>query len=234
MSIPAAVLTSLPPLLLLLLAAAAVADQQLHWEPVQDVKTPSRSHGRHNLTKRQVGKSHRGTFTSPHKAIVRRLVYFVHERKSLKETQNPSHSSRSLDPDSLRMPQATITAGRSSLPTIVRLFSPTDGPAHAHANMPLRFGRGDAGDAGGDEQHSPNLPQRFGRSRRRRLLLRLCRGCVRLKGALSVRVLRSLAQHQLPVDGAGIQSANQQRTEGLDSATTGMGTLGGLLVDQTL
>ncbi|XP_075900235.1 pro-FMRFamide-related neuropeptide VF isoform X2 [Nelusetta ayraudi] len=210
MSIPAAVLTSLPPLLLLLLAAAAVADQQLHWEPVQDVKTPSRSHGRHNLTKRQVGKSHRGTFTSP------------------------SHSSRSLDPDSLRMPQATITAGRSSLPTIVRLFSPTDGPAHAHANMPLRFGRGDAGDAGGDEQHSPNLPQRFGRSRRRRLLLRLCRGCVRLKGALSVRVLRSLAQHQLPVDGAGIQSANQQRTEGLDSATTGMGTLGGLLVDQTL
>lgn len=120
------------------------------------------------------------------------------------------------------MQQATPTNGRSSLPTIVRLFSPTDLPLiHPHVNMPLRFGRGDV--EGGDEKHSPNLPQRFGRSRFRRLLLRLSSDCVRLKGSLSLRVLRSLDENQFAInndaaagaacrDSAGMQSSNQQRS----------------------
>lgn len=87
--------------------------------------------------------------------------------------QIKSSSRRSLDLESLRI-QVTPTASRSSLPTIVRLYPPTDKPLHMHANIPLRFGRG--GVAGEDQ--TPNLPQRFGRSWK---VLQLCTECLRLQ-----------------------------------------------------
>lgn len=87
--------------------------------------------------------------------------------------QTKSSSRRSLGLDTLRM-QVAPTASRSSLPTIVRLYPPTDKPLHVHANMPLRFGRGSV--AGEDQ--TPNLPQRFGRSWK---VLQLCTECLRLR-----------------------------------------------------
>lgn len=70
---------------------------------------------------------------------------------------------RILDSESFNV-YVTPTAGKISLPTIIKLFPPTTKPLHKHPNMPMRFGR--QSDAGGDRSMTAtsHLPQRFGRS----------------------------------------------------------------------
>lgn len=75
--------------------------------------------------------------------------------------QVKSKSHRSLDLESFKI-QVTPTTSKVSLPTIVRLFSPTVRPLHKHINMPMRFGRNSV--PNDDQNSTPNMPQRFGRS----------------------------------------------------------------------
>lgn len=79
---------------------------------------------------------------------------------SLKSNEN---LPRSLEMEDSTLSITSTSSGRASSPTILRLHPFLAKPAHAHANLPLHFGR--------DSRHmqqmpksSINLPQRFGRS----------------------------------------------------------------------
>lgn len=85
--------------------------------------------------------------------------------------QVKSKSHRSLDLESLKI-QVTPTTSKVSLPTIVRLFPPTIKPLPKHINMPMRFGRDSV--PNDDQNSTPNMPQRFGRSWK---VIRLCAEC---------------------------------------------------------
>lgn len=77
--------------------------------------------------------------------------------------QIKSNIHRSLDLESFKI-QVTPNSSKVSRPTIIKLYPPTAKPLHMHANMPMRFGRGNIP---GDDQtpnSTPNMPQRFGRS----------------------------------------------------------------------
>ncbi|GAA6085626.1 pro-FMRFamide-related neuropeptide VF [Tachysurus ichikawai] len=69
---------------------------------------------------------------------------------------------RSLEMEDAVLSMAPTSSGRINSPTILRLHPLLAKPAHAHANLPLRFGRDS------HMQRMPkssiNLPQRFGRS----------------------------------------------------------------------
>ncbi|KAK2921239.1 hypothetical protein Q8A73_000724 [Channa argus] len=86
---------------------------------------------------------------------------------------------RSLDLESFNL-HVTPTASKISLPTIIKLYPPTAKPFHLHANMPMRFGRwSDPGDDRAPNS-TPNMPQRFGRSR---AVTRTCAKCPEVREA---------------------------------------------------
>ncbi|KAM3596976.1 uncharacterized protein V6R79_023791 [Siganus canaliculatus] len=70
---------------------------------------------------------------------------------------------RSLDVESFRKPEIS-TMSKISLPIMIKLHPPTARPFRLHANMPMRFGRGDFLDDDKAPETTPNMPQRFGRS----------------------------------------------------------------------
>ncbi|XP_035039635.1 pro-FMRFamide-related neuropeptide VF [Hippoglossus stenolepis] len=77
--------------------------------------------------------------------------------------QTKGEIRKSLDLESFHM-RVTPATSKISLPTIIKLHPPAAKPVHMHANMPLRFGR--QIDPDDDKApNSPNMPQRFGRSR---------------------------------------------------------------------
>ncbi|XP_027013316.1 pro-FMRFamide-related neuropeptide VF [Tachysurus fulvidraco] len=69
---------------------------------------------------------------------------------------------RSLEMEDAVLSMSATSSGRINSPTILRLHPLLAKPAHAHGNLPLRFGRDS------NMQRMPkssiNLPQRFGRS----------------------------------------------------------------------
>ncbi|KAM7384044.1 hypothetical protein PAMA_011408 [Pampus argenteus] len=87
--------------------------------------------------------------------------------------QTKSEYRRSLDLESFNM-HVSPTTSKISLPTIIKLYPPTDKPLHMHANMPMRFGR--ESDPSDDKSPNapPNMPQRFGRSWE---VIRMCAEC---------------------------------------------------------
>uniref|UniRef100_A0AAT9UTY7 LPXRFamide peptide n=1 Tax=Channa punctata TaxID=304456 RepID=A0AAT9UTY7_CHAPF len=88
---------------------------------------------------------------------------------------------RSLDLESFNL-HVTPTTSKISLPTIIKLYPPTAKPLHLHANMPMRFGRwSDPGDDRAPNS-TPNMPQRFGRSRVS-ALTRTCSTCPEVREA---------------------------------------------------
>ncbi|XP_076005855.1 pro-FMRFamide-related neuropeptide VF [Genypterus blacodes] len=103
-------------------------------------------------------------------------------REQLHE-QKKSKIRRILDTESFNI-YVMPTAGRISLPTIIKLHPPTIKPLHKHPNMPMRFGRQMEG--GGDRLPSStvNLPQRFGRSR---TVVPKCTGCQNAPPQMSQR-----------------------------------------------
>ncbi|CAN9503845.1 unnamed protein product [Ophioblennius macclurei] len=124
--------------------------------------------------------------------------------------QMKTESRKSLGIDHYKI-LVSPTASRFSLPSIIKLYPPTAEPLHMHANMPLRFGRdGSTGDE--DKPNlTPNLPQRFGRSRE---VLRVCEKCRRVRQVTNPvlpqrfgrnipnwSLLRALASEQLSTTG---------------------------------
>ncbi|GLD57876.1 uncharacterized protein AKAME5_001004300 [Lates japonicus] len=120
--------------------------------------------------------------------------------------QQTNENRRSLDLESFNM-HVTPTAGKISLPSIIRLYPPTAKPLHMHANMPMRFGR--ESHPGDDKvpNSTPNMPQRFGRSWE---VIRMCAECPYVhearnpelpqrfgRNSLYWRLLRTLANEQL-------------------------------------
>ncbi|KAG7325582.1 hypothetical protein KOW79_010507 [Hemibagrus wyckioides] len=71
---------------------------------------------------------------------------------------------RSLEMEDSTMTMAPTSSGKINSPTILRLHPLLANSAHAHANLPLRFGR-DSAHMQRVPKSSINLPQRFGRSR---------------------------------------------------------------------
>uniref|UniRef100_A0A3Q0QYX8 Pro-FMRFamide-related neuropeptide VF n=1 Tax=Amphilophus citrinellus TaxID=61819 RepID=A0A3Q0QYX8_AMPCI len=143
----------------------------------------------------------------------------VHSGKTLLSSSDGTHSARkqphqeakskihrSLDLESFNVHVAPTTS-KFSHPTIVRFYPPTVKPLHLHANMPLRFGRESDPDDERTPNSSPNLPQRFGRSRE---VTRVCAECPSVRRAPNQvlpqrfgrnspywRLLRTVASQQL-------------------------------------
>lgn len=68
---------------------------------------------------------------------------------------------RSLEMEDSTMTMAPTSSGKINSPTIFHLHPLLAKSAHAHANLPLRFGRDSVHM---QQKSSINLPQRFGRS----------------------------------------------------------------------
>ena len=72
-----------------------------------------------------------------------------------------------MDSGALDLELVSPAKGRSSPPTVVRLYQPAAKPVHLNAKLPLRFGRRSE-PVDRTLKSTPNLPQRFGRA---------CAGC---------------------------------------------------------
>ncbi|XP_026156490.1 pro-FMRFamide-related neuropeptide VF [Mastacembelus armatus] len=78
-----------------------------------------------------------------------------------KLTENEIRRSLALESFNIHV---APTTSKFSLPTIIRLYPPTAKPLHMHANMPMRFGRGNDPSDDKAPHSTPNMPQRFGRA----------------------------------------------------------------------